>query len=110
MVKVMDANTVRLGTLVDKDESMRVITAALRPQIDAVYSAPSLFYASEQLASRTQGYPLEEINDYLRDDPRKSAQGVAITASSLVWLGGQSERSCEFLIWSGDVFVATLAR
>lgn len=33
VVKVMDANTVRLGTLVDKDESMRVITAALRPGV-----------------------------------------------------------------------------
>ncbi len=30
------------------------------------------FYATQQLAPRTQGYPLEEINDYLRAEPHKA--------------------------------------
>jgi cephalosporin-C deacetylase len=55
-------------------DDLALITAALRPQIDALHCAPTLFYATAQLAPRTQGYPLEEISDYVRADPAQAAQ------------------------------------
>jgi cephalosporin-C deacetylase len=55
-------------------DDLALMTAALRPAVDAVYCAPALFYQMEQLAPRTSGYPLEEINDYLRAYPEKRSQ------------------------------------
>jgi cephalosporin-C deacetylase len=45
---------------------LALFTAALRPQVDALYCAPGLFYAARQLAPQTEAYPLEELNDYAR--------------------------------------------
>ncbi len=47
------------------------ITAALCPRITHVISGPSLCYAAADLAARTEAYPLEEINDYLRLHPSR---------------------------------------
>ena len=47
------------------------ITAALCPLITLVVCTPALFYAASDLAPRTEAYPLEEINDYLRSNPSK---------------------------------------
>lgn len=55
-------------------DDLALMTAALAPGIDALYCAPSIFYATEQLAPRTQGYPLEEINDMLRQAPEQANQ------------------------------------
>ena len=46
-------------------------TAALCPTITHVVSGPSLSYAATDLAARTEAYPLEEINDYLRLHPSR---------------------------------------
>ena len=54
-------------------DDMALLTAALRPQVDAVYAAPALFYAAAQLAPKTDAYPLEELNDYARADPDQAA-------------------------------------
>lgn len=54
-------------------DDLALITAALRPQVDAVYTTPALFYGAEQLAPRTNAYPLEELNDYARAYPDKAA-------------------------------------
>ena len=35
-------------------------------------ATPALFYRTAELAPKTQAYPLEEINDYLRAFPRKT--------------------------------------
>ena len=46
-------------------------TAALCSQITHLVSSPSLSYATADLAARTEAYPLEEINDYLRLHPSR---------------------------------------
>ena len=43
-----------------------------------VVTAPALFYNTAELAPRTQAYPLEEINDYLRMFPAR-AEAVRCT-------------------------------
>lgn len=53
---------------------LALITAALRPQVDALYYTPSFFYAAEALTPRTSAYPSEEINDYAYTYPEKAAQ------------------------------------
>jgi len=48
---------------------MALITAALHPGATHVVTAPALFYNTAELAPKTQAYPLEELNDYLRAFP-----------------------------------------
>src|SRR5207344_292954 len=48
---------------------MALITAALTDGATYVVTAPALFYTTAELAPKTQAYPLEEINDYLRMFP-----------------------------------------
>jgi cephalosporin-C deacetylase len=52
---------------------MALITAALRPGATHVVTTPTLFYNAAELASRTQAYPLEELNDYGRMFPHHQA-------------------------------------
>jgi cephalosporin-C deacetylase-like acetyl esterase len=47
-------------------DDLALMTAALRPQVDALYATPGLFYGVQELAPRTNAYPLEEYNDYAR--------------------------------------------
>jgi cephalosporin-C deacetylase len=54
---------------------MALITAALTEGATHVVTTPALFYKTAELAPRTQAYPLEEINDYLRMFP---ARGPAV--------------------------------
>jgi cephalosporin-C deacetylase len=54
-------------------DDLALLTAALCPQVDAVYATPTLFYAAAQLAPTTDDYPLEEFNDYARTYPDKAA-------------------------------------
>lgn len=49
-----------------------LITAALSPGVTHVVTAPALFYNTAELAPKTQAYPLEEINDYLRMFPARA--------------------------------------
>jgi cephalosporin-C deacetylase len=51
---------------------MALITAALQPGATHVVTAPALFYNTAALAPRTQVYPLEEVNDYLRTFPDRA--------------------------------------
>ena len=44
-------------------------TLALRPDATHLICTPALFFDPLSLAARTQGYPLEEYNDYLRSYP-----------------------------------------
>jgi cephalosporin-C deacetylase len=50
-----------------------VITAALHAGATHVVATPALFYHTAELAPKTQAYPLEEINDYLRAFPTQAA-------------------------------------
>ena len=52
---------------------LALITAALHPGATQVVATPALFYHTAELAPKTQAYPLEEINDYLRTFPAKAA-------------------------------------
>ena len=45
---------------------LALITAALTAGATHVVATPALFYKTAELAPKTQAYPLEEINDYLR--------------------------------------------
>lgn len=57
---------------------LALVTAALRPRIDALYWSPALFYAACQLAPRTSAYPLEEFNDFMRAYPAQMER-MAVT-------------------------------
>jgi cephalosporin-C deacetylase len=52
---------------------LALITAALHPGATHVVTSPALFFHTAELAPKTQAYPLEEINDYLRSFPAKAA-------------------------------------
>jgi cephalosporin-C deacetylase-like acetyl esterase len=54
-------------------DELALITAALRPEVDALYTSPNLFYGVHVLAPRTNAYPLEEYNDYARYYPDRAA-------------------------------------
>src|SRR5262249_6193319 len=58
--------------LVVVGNDMALITAALQPGATHVVTAPTLFYNTAELAPRTQAYPLEEVNDYLRTFPNRA--------------------------------------
>lgn len=51
---------------------MALITAALHQGATHVVTTPTLFYNTAALALRTQAYPLEELNDYLRAFPSQA--------------------------------------
>jgi cephalosporin-C deacetylase len=51
---------------------MALMTAALHPGTTHVVTNPALFYRTAELAPKTQAYPLEEINDYLRAFPDRA--------------------------------------
>lgn len=53
-------------------DDLALLTAALRPQVDALYCTPALFYRAVELAPRTDAYPLEEFNDYARTYPQQA--------------------------------------
>jgi cephalosporin-C deacetylase len=53
-------------------DELALMTAALRPEVDALYTTPNLFYAADQVAPRTGAYPLEEYNDYARTYPDRA--------------------------------------
>ena len=51
---------------------LALITAALTSGATHVVAAPALFYKTAELAIKTQAYPLEEINDYVRTFPARA--------------------------------------
>ena len=52
---------------------LALIAAALQPGATHVVTTPQLFHRAVDLAPRTQAYPLQEINDYLRAFPARAA-------------------------------------
>jgi cephalosporin-C deacetylase-like acetyl esterase len=51
---------------------LALFAAALQKGATQVVTTPALFYQTALLAPRTQAYPLEEINDYLRRFPAQT--------------------------------------
>ena len=69
---------------------LALIVAALCPQVTHVVCTPALFYATSDLAPRTDEYPLEEINDFLRYSPLDSeAVHQTLSYFDLRWFGAQ---------------------
>jgi len=81
---------------------LALITASLTAGATHVVSAPALFYKTAEIAVRTQAYPLEEINDYLRMFPARAeavrrtlayfdlrAFAPRVTATTLVMAGAR---------------------
>ena len=79
---------------------MALITAALTSGATHVVTTPALFYKTAEFAPKTQAYPLEEINDYLRMLPARAeavrhtlacfdlrAFAPSVTATTLVMAG-----------------------
>src|SRR5207249_10369163 len=64
-----DVDTAR-AVVVGND--LALVAAALTPGATHVVTTPALFYKTAELAPRTQAYPLEEINDYLRTFPARA--------------------------------------
>lgn len=52
---------------------MAVFAAGLHAGATHVVTTPALFYNTAELAPQTQAYPLEEVNDYLRTFPHRTA-------------------------------------
>ena len=67
---------------------LAVTTAALSPQVTHLVCTPTLLYNTADLAQRTSAYPLEEINDYLRQHPtRREAAHRTLSYFDLRWFG-----------------------
>ena len=52
-------------------DDLAVIAAARRPGFAVVEASAFIFYRMMEAASRTSGYPLEEVNEYLSAHPEK---------------------------------------
>ncbi len=60
------------GRVVVAGNDIALMTAALTSGATHLVVTPTLFYRTADLAPRTQAYPLEEINDYLRTHPERA--------------------------------------
>jgi cephalosporin-C deacetylase len=88
-------------------DDLALITAARRPKFAAVQSGGLLFHRLMEVRQRSEAYPVEEINDYLRTYPDKQdavartlsyfeashhAPGITATTLFSVGAGGTSGR------------------
>jgi cephalosporin-C deacetylase-like acetyl esterase len=85
-----------------------LLTAALRPEITHAVATPTFFYAALDLAARTENYPLEEINDYLRLYPDRR-QTIARTLAYFDPLFFAPAIKIPTLLWGNPETVAPLA-
>jgi cephalosporin-C deacetylase len=79
---------------------LALITNALTSGATHVVAAPALFYKTAALAVKTQTYPLEEINDYLRTFPAR-AEAVRRTLAYYDLLGFAPRVAAETLLMAG---------
>jgi cephalosporin-C deacetylase len=87
---------------------MPLLTAALRPGLTHAVATPSFFYAALDRAAHTQGYPLEELNDYLRSFPERRA-ALAHTLSYFDPLFFAPSIHIPTLIWGAADLIAPLS-
>ncbi len=86
---------------------MPLLTAALRSGLTHAIASPSFFYATMDRAARTEGYPLEEVNDYLRLYPDRR-EAVAQTVAYFDPLFFAPSVRIPTLMWSGASLAAPL--
>jgi cephalosporin-C deacetylase len=79
---------------------LALITAALAPGATHVVTTPALFYKTAALAPKTQAYPLEEFNDYLRAYPAR-AEAVRHTLAHCDLLGFAPRVTAATLLMAG---------
>jgi len=77
-----------------------LLTAALTAGATHVVTAPALFYRTTELAPKTQAYPLEEINDYLRLHPAR-AEAVRRTLANFDLVGLAPRVAAATLVMAG---------
>jgi cephalosporin-C deacetylase len=77
-----------------------LLTAALTAGATHVVTAPALFYRTAELAAKTQAYPLEEINDYLRLHPAR-AEAVRRTLANFDLVGLAPRVTVATLVMAG---------
>jgi cephalosporin-C deacetylase len=72
-----EVDTSRVGII---GNDLALITAARRPRFSTVQASGLLFHRLMEVLERTEAYPVEELNDYLRTYPDKT-EAVARTLS-----------------------------
>ena len=81
---------------------LALFVAMLRGRaLAAVRAAPGLFYRLAETLPATHGYPLEELNDYLRTYPDR-AQAVARTLAYFDPLAAARRASCRVEVGAGE--------
>ncbi len=100
-----EVDRTRVAGLVAND--MPLLTAALRPGLTHAIASPSFFYATMDRVAETGGYPLEEINDYLRSCPDRR-ETVARTVAYFDPLFFAPSVRIPTLLWSGASLAAPL--
>jgi cephalosporin-C deacetylase-like acetyl esterase len=80
---------------------LALITAALRPQVDALYYTPGFFYGAAATAARSSAYPIEELNDYTRAFPEEAA-ALRQTLAYYEPLHFAPQVRCDTLLVTGD--------
>jgi cephalosporin-C deacetylase len=79
---------------------LALMTAASTPGATHVVATPALFYKTAALAPKSQAYPLEEINDYLRAHPSR-AEFVRRTLAHCDLLGFAPRVTAATLLMAG---------
>lgn len=74
-----EVDTIRVAV---SGNDLALITAARRPQFAIAQVADLMFYRLMKACKRTEAYPLEEVNEYLRTYPERE-EAVARTVSYL---------------------------
>ena len=87
---------------------LALITAARRPGFTAVQASGLLFHGLMQARLRSEAYPVEEVNDYLRTYPEK-VNAVASTLAYFEPLHHVSRLKATTLFNGGGAGVKTLA-
>ena len=88
---------------------MPLLCAALRPGLTHAVASPQFLYAPMDRAPLTQGYPLEEINDYLRTYPDRR-EAISRTLSYFDPLFFAPSVRIPTLLWGHPEMVAPLAQ
>lgn len=85
-----------------------ILTAGLRTGLTHLVASPSFFYGAMDRAARTEDYPLEEINDYLRLYPERR-EAVARTLSFFEPMFFAPSVRIPTLLWGHAATVGALA-
>ena len=101
-----EVDQTRLAAMVANE--LPLLTAALHPGLTHVAATPALFYATMDQAPRTDIYPLEEINDYLRLYPdRRTAVGRTLAYFDPLFFAPSVR--IPTLLWGNPKTIAPLA-